>query len=487
MAVLVRQTEFPEHIAAHPVTRELLANPEKAWEPFESRAQWDRRMAAHLLRRAAFGGTWAELQEAVRIGAQKTIDRLWEDFGGGTIDEHRFQRMERTFLSIGSVDNMRAVWVLRMLKGRRPLPERMVLFWHDHFATSLAKVQRLDFMHRQIDMFRRYEAGDVVCEGGKPFDFETLLRGVSRDPAMLVWLDGNANRRAAPNENYARELMELFTLGIGNYTEQDIKEAARAFTGWFVRKGEFFFASYEHDNGMKTVLGETGNWDGDDVIRIILKQPAASRFLPRKVYRYFVNELDPVPESLMEPLYQGFRDSGFNTRWLVDRIVRSRVFFSPIAYRRKVSAPVDFVVGTTRRLEPSRTNPAYLARTMADLGFTLYEPPSVAGWDEGLSWISTQTLLQRARFVRELVRASGGPFDGAVQPYDLCRRYGMGSETSAFRFFLELFVDDDLADAARAKLWESFTNAGDRVGTRLDRALRGLIVAICTQPEYQLV
>ncbi len=482
-----KQAELPDEVLQHPVSRELLADPERAWEPFDSRAHWDRRLAAHALRRAGFGGTWAELQEAVRIGPQKLVDRLWTDFGSGTLDEVRFQRMERTFLSVGSVESMRGVWVLRMLHGRQPLVERMVLFWHDHFATSLAKVQRLDYMHRQIDLFRRYERGEVVCEGGKRHSFETLLRAVSRDPAMLVWLDGNSNRRAAPNENYARELMELFTLGIGNYTEKDIKEAARAFTGWFVRRDQFFFAPYEHDDGVKTVLGETGNWNGDDVIRILLNQPAASRFLPSKLYRYFISDIDPIPESLIEPLADGFRTSGFDTRWLVDRIVRSRVFFSPIAYRRKVSSPIDFVVGTVRRLEPVRTYPNYLAQVISRLGLSLYEPPSVAGWDEGLAWISTQTLLQRARFVRELTRAQGGMFDGAVRPYALCRRYGMSAKNAAFQFYVNLFLDGRLSEEVLAKLRAAYEEAASSGTERMDRALRGLIVALCTQPEYQLV
>ena len=484
-------THADRSIFDHPRVRPLLSDPEQAWQPFEPSSQtpWTRAWAAHALRRAGFGASWAELQRGVRLGPQGLIDNLWSGFGQSGWPDEVFEEMERTFLQVNSDIGLQAVWILRMLRGSRPLVERMTLFWHDHFATSQDKVQNLRYMLAQIRLFRRYEQGEVVIEGGKPHAFESLVRAVSRDPAMLVWLDGNANRRVAPNENYARELMELFTLGIGNYTEKDIKEAARAFTGWFVRRGRFFFSSAEHDYGTKTVLNETGNWDGDDVIRIVLEQPAASRFLVQKLYRWFINDVDPIPDGLLDPLYDAFRRSGLNTHLVVDRMVRSRVFFSPLAYRRKVAAPVDFVLGTVRRLELSAPRPRHLASVLARLGQQLLHPPSVAGWDEGPSWINAQTLIVRTKFVRDLVRRSGGPFDGVFDPVALATRYGFGNRESMLRFYLTLMVDARLPREALAAVSEEYRRAvpSRKDGNALDQAARGLIVALASQPEYQLV
>ncbi len=490
--MLVHETGQPNApIFDHPHVRTLLSDPERAWQPYEPSGgtPWTRTWAAHALRRAGFGGSWSELQRGVRLGPQRLIDELWHGFQQPRWPDELFDNLERTFLQVNSDIGVQAVWILRMLHGGRPLVERMTLFWHDHFATSQDKVQNLRYMVGQIRLFRRYERGEPVIEGGRPHEFESLLRAVSRDPAMLVWLDGNANRRVAPNENYARELMELFTLGIGNYTEKDIKEAARAFTGWFVRRGRFFFAAAEHDYGQKTILNQTGNWDGDDVIRIVLQQPAASRFLVQKLYRWFINELDPIPDGLLEPLYDSFRNSGFDTHALVDRMVRSRVFFSPLAYRRKVASPVDYVVGTVRRLEPASSRPRHLATILAQLGQQLLHPPSVAGWDDGPAWINAQTLIIRARFIRNLVRRSGGPFEGSFDPVALARRYGFGDREAILRFYVTLMLDGRLPRKAMAALSEEYRRAvpSREDGEALDRAARGLVVALATQPEYQLV
>src|SRR5262245_50152671 len=195
---------------------------------------WDRRKVSHLYRRAAFGASWKELDEGVRLGPEACIDRLMAGQGEASVAEQDFAAIARTAVAAGNDRNLQGWWIFRMLAGGHPLAERLTLFWHDHFATSQDKVANLALMHQQNELFRRYALGHFWDH-----DSGGLLLATSRDPAMLVWLDSNSNRRAAPNENYAREVMELFALGIGNYTEQDIREAARAFSGWFVNKNQF--------------------------------------------------------------------------------------------------------------------------------------------------------------------------------------------------------------------------------------------------------
>jgi uncharacterized protein (DUF1800 family) len=231
-----------------------------------------RKQISHLLRRAGFGGSPDEIDAHLALGFEGAVDRLIE-FERVPNDEleARVSAME-TQLDVTRLPALQNIWLSRMLFTARPLEERMTLFWHNHFATANSKVGRPPAMYDQNKLFRSQALGS----------FRELLKSVARDPAMLRWLDSNSNRRRSPNENFARELMELFTLGVGNYTEQDVREAARAFTGWFFdRNLGFVFNSNQHDPGQKTFLGRTGSWNGDDVIDIILQQPASADFVAR--------------------------------------------------------------------------------------------------------------------------------------------------------------------------------------------------------------
>jgi uncharacterized protein (DUF1800 family) len=210
-----------------------------------------------------------------------------------------------------------------MLRGGHPLREKMTLFWHNHFATSLVKVRDPVLMFRQNELLRAHALGK----------FGPFLQAISRDGAMLLWLDSSSNVKGKPNENYARELMELFSLGVGNYTEKDVREAARAFTGWRTDGAGFAFDARLHDGETKTVLGQAGPWDGGDVVRIVLEQPAASRFLVRKLYRHLVSETATPPDALLEPLCESFRRSDYDIAELVRTILASRLFYSPHAFR----------------------------------------------------------------------------------------------------------------------------------------------------------
>jgi uncharacterized protein (DUF1800 family) len=431
--------------------------------------------------------------------------------GEGLVSEADFAAMARTAVAAASDRNLQGWWLYRMLAGPHPLVERLTLFWHDHFATSQDKVANLALMHRQNDLFRRFALGRF-------WDHESggLLLAVSRDPAMLVWLDSNSNRRAAPNENYARELMELFALGIGNYTETDIKQAARAFTGWFVQKQEFHLSSSEHDTTDKTVLGRNGNWDGTDVVRIVAEQPAAAEFLVGKLYRYLVSENDPpvsVPASAgssdtkkpakagtptpdsdaITTLAAAFREREYDVRWLVETMLRSELFFSPAAYRQKIASPVDFTLGAVRRLEGSRVSPVALADTCSKMGQTLFHPPNVAGWEEGKAWINSTTLLARSNFAQEIVSSRDGRFAGRTNPAALAAKYGRTSDPDVLDFFIELLVGGDLPADARAQLATSLTSpveprAGLRLGGSDERGerVRRLVQLILSLPEYNL-
>ena len=250
-------------------------DPAVAWQPWQPSAAdpWGRTWAAHLYRRAAFGPSRADLVEAERLGPDGTLDLLLrgrpgaDDLLPALTDGGRVAAARDERAAYGDGDQIRGWWLYCMLQGGHPLREKMTLFWHNHFATSITKVQSPVPMFRQNCLLRSHALGR----------FGPLLQAVSRDGAMLVWLDSNRNVKAHPNENYARELMELFSLGVGNYTEKDVREAARAFTGWHTDGRGFAFDAGSHDDGPKTVLGQTGAWDGGDVVRIVLGQPAAAR------------------------------------------------------------------------------------------------------------------------------------------------------------------------------------------------------------------
>jgi uncharacterized protein (DUF1800 family) len=295
-----------------------------------------------------------------------------------------------------------------MLLARRPLVEKVALFWHGHFATGLQKVPAV-LMTGQIDLFRARGLGD----------FRTLLQSVTRDPAMLVWLDNRFNYAKHPNENYAREVMELFTLGLGNYSEDDVKNAARSFTGITLDRS---FQTVErpalHDAGVKTLLGRTGDFGADDAIAIIVSQPVHERFLCRKLLEFFVYS-DPEPE-LIEALAAVYATSGYNVGRTLGTIFRSNVFYSPRAYRALPKSPIEFVVGALRFARAPQV-PVDTLVWLARMGQVLLAPPNVKGWDGGPTWINTSTLLARFNYVNALVRAnprrtamsatpSGGPF-----------------------------------------------------------------------------
>jgi len=357
----------------------------------EFRGTFGRRQAAHLLRRAGFGGAPAEIDALSSQSMEAAVATLLHparpdlDFAGFPDATLLYDPKVRT-------QTAQLWWLDRMLRTRHPLVEKMTLFWHGHFATSIRKVSPA-MMVGQIDLFRSQALGN----------FRSLLLAVSKDPAMLVWLDNRYNVAAHPNENYAREVMELFALGLGNYTEDDVKNAARAFTGWTLDKsGNFIFRPTQHDDGIKTFLGHTGSFDGADVLSIIVQQPIHQRFICRKLLEFFVYS-DPEPE-LIEALAQTYALSGYDLAKTVGTVLRSNVFYSLRAYRALPKSPIEFVIGAQRLMQVQGV-PKDTIGWLQRMGQEPLAPPSVKGWDGGPTWINTSTLLARFNYVNRLVRS----------------------------------------------------------------------------------
>jgi uncharacterized protein (DUF1800 family) len=334
--------------------------------------------------------------------------------------------------------------------------------------------------------------------------FGPLLQAISRDGAMLIWLDSNRNVKGKPNENYARELMELFSLGVGHYTEKDIREVARAFTGWHTDGKGFAFNVGCHDGGPKTVLGQTGAWDGGDVVRIVLEQPAAARFLVRKLYHFLISENAAPPDPLLEPLCDSFRKNDYDVAGLVKTMLASRHFYSGHAFRQRVKGPVEYVLGAVqavyRRYDEKEADyrprrQQVLVRWLGAMGQQLFAPPNVKGWPGGQSWLNTSTMLERANFAGAL--ATGTLWTGAIpgleeavppralDPARLLQEEGVPRPEDIVRVLLDLYVPGDVRPEARAKLM-AFVAKDKPAGAALDRRVREAVHGILTMPEYHL-
>ncbi len=436
------------------------------FEPYDSGRQgWTRRDATHLLWRAQFGASAEEIQAAEQAGLEATLQRLLTPQAESAEFEASEPLLRQIATDTGNIENLKAWWLYRMLHSANPLVEKMSLFWHNHFATSNAKVQSVRHMTAQNDLIRREAVGS----------FRQLLTGMASNEAMLIWLDGNANRKRQANENFAREVMELFSLGVGNYTEQDIAEAARAFTGWHVRSGKFWFNRQQHDFDTKTLLGRSGNLDGGDVIEICLDQPACPRFLATKLLRTFVLP-EPSTESV-DQLAERIRKHDFQMQPVLRDLFGSQLFFSSEVRRSLIKCPLELVLGAARAVS-NRPNLPELAKVSASLGQDVFEPPTVKGWEGGRLWINSATMLQRANFAAELLF---GERLGTIHDHPLPAN-STDSHQQTVRGFVELLQAHDLTPGTMDQLtdyWQQ--NRADP-----SRQTRGLIHLIMTMPEFQL-
>jgi len=373
--------------------------------------------ARHLLNRTGLGASPREIAAYAGLARPQAIDRLlagtrrtaatappeWvrEPITPPRTLRNASQEERQAFLAqeIRRGFDLRAWWIGEMLATPSPLTERMTLFWHNHFVSSQQKVRHARLMYEQNLLLRRHATGN----------FGELLHAVAKDPAMIVYLDSASNRKGSPNENFAREAMELFTLGEGHYTEQDVREAARAFTGWSLDPdtGAFRFRPFLHDGGSKTVLGRTGDFDGDAVLDILLAQRATAEFVVAKLWREFVS---PEPDAQeVRRVAARFRDARYDLKAALRELLLSDAFWAQENRAALIKSPVDLVVGTLRTLEFQVGDPLPFVLVTAGLGQNLFAPPNVKGWPGGEAWINSSTLLARKQFAERIFRADEMP------------------------------------------------------------------------------
>ncbi len=390
-------------------------------------AKWTRDHARHLLWRAGFGASPRQIRTVLEWGPEKAVEHLVEydqvPFEAPSADAFdkdimrplnaeergdiararrsgdeesvarlRAQRQEAERVDRQQVRQVQQWWLKRMIETPRPLEEKMTLFWHGHFATSYRTIEDSYHMYQQNQLFRKHALGN----------FGKLLYEIIRDPAMIAYLDNNDSRKGRPNENLARELMELFSLGVGNYTEKDIKEGARALTGYTFFDDEFTFQKENHDSGQKTILGKSGKLDGDGFVTAILESPACSRYIAAKLYRFFVAdipsgrpEVDRPAQAVVRELASTLVVNKYNIKPVIRKLLLSEHFYEPALMCEQIKSPVELVVGAVRSMNTPVRDLGVLVDAMNLMGQNILFPPSVKGWDGGRSWINTATLFIR--------------------------------------------------------------------------------------------
>lgn len=442
---------------------------------------FDRRKAAHLLRRAGFGATPDEIGRAVEQGLEATVEELFADTAEeDAASEKLFQATSGRLINFSDIGQCQAWWVNRMLTTRVPLREKLTLFWHGHFATSHHKVEDSQLMLNQIETIRKHAWGR----------FHDLLLAMAKDPAMLVWLDSESNTKEHPNENFARELFELFTCGIGNYTEKDVTEAARAFTGWHRDGTAFAFNAEAHDSGSKKILGRTGKFDGGDVTEIVMALPATARFLARKLLRFFAT---PVPDdAAVEDAAELLVRSQFSIKWFLKDLFQSAFFHSDACYRQRVASPAEFVVGTVHML--SVRQPAVdLVDAMNRMGQELLAPPNVKGWDGEQKWINSSSLAARAEFAKNISDLNDDRELGPNCPIEQFVPTDIKVPREIVDKLAELLFQGELAEETRAAMADFLIRNEegpqpdafrDDDGFRENKT-RNLLAVMLSLPEYQ--
>jgi uncharacterized protein (DUF1800 family) len=460
--------------------------------------------ARHLLSRTGFGVTEAEVQAFSGLAREAAVDRLLDGVRREPVTPApramlaaptpftairamtTEERMAWNRVNLEEGLALREWWLREMLATDSPLTERLTLFWHGHFATSQQKVRQAQLLYRQNLLLREHALGG----------FTKLVKGIARDPAMLVYLDNAQSTRQAPNENFAREVMELFTLGEGRYGEGDVKEAARAFTGWSIDRDtcDYRYRPFAHDGGVKTVFGKTGRLTGDDVLDLILARPEVAAFIAGKMWREFVS---PTPdERELAAAAQAFREAKLEVKPLVRALLLTDTFWAPSNRGSLIRSPVELVVGTMRTfdLRPPSLRPAVLATSL--LGQNPFSPPNVKGWPGGEAWINSTTLLGRKQFVDRVFRGAGGMAAEAARGDEMQaasmeeagprnreenQRRRMERGMASYAFDMQRWKSAGTKDAARLLLAIAPVNALPADASRED-AVRHLVA----DPAYQL-
>jgi uncharacterized protein (DUF1800 family) len=413
--------------------RSLFDDAGRAWEPYRpgSDGAWDATRVAHLYRRTGFAATWSQLQRDLKDGYDASLRRVLEGdaFGPSGLPATEFAAtvaaMEESACRRPSMERVQMLWLYRLIFTPFPLAEVMTLAWHCHYATSQAKVESPQLMLAQNKALRELWHAPI----------SKLHRRMLDDPAMRRWLDGLNSTKSRPNENLGREFLELFALGEGNYSERDVREASRALTGWSevdVQEKRDQLDPGEFDDGSKTILGQTGRWALDDLVRIACSQPAAAVHIARRLYRTFIADDTETAGALIAPLADGMRANGdVDVAKGIELVLRSRLFHSPECRGRRVKSPVEYAIGIIRACELFAPPPDLvdLEIHLTRMGQRLFFPPRVAGWPSGLAWLGGQELVARANFAA-WVTGSSLPA-GAPHFAGLARRYGFNTpETS---------------------------------------------------------
>jgi len=366
--------------------------------------------ACHLISRTEIGCDWQNTQRYQQLTQQQAINHLINNRDFSTPRPPGMTSWKKTQSLRGNMRRKKMIkgisrkegvklqqwWVKKLLTTRSPFLERMTLFWHNHFPSSIEKTQQVDMLYKQNILLRKHAVGN----------FGTLLHAIAKDPAMLVYLDGYVSTKEEPNENFARELLELFTLGIGHYSENDMREAARAFTGWGVddRNGLFIFRAEDHDNGSKTFLGKRGNFRGEDIINILLKHPRTAETIAEKMWKEFISVSRP-DASVIKQWAHVFRRSNYDIPTLLRTVLNSPPFWDKRNKGALIKSPIDLTIGTLRTL-PYSPSHIDLAHNLSIMGQAIFAHPSVKGWEGGTDWISTQSLLRRNSMMTNLAKGN---------------------------------------------------------------------------------
>jgi len=434
----------------------------------------------HLLRRAGFGASPSDLATYRSLGFAGAVDQLvdYDKIDNSALEN----RLNGLTIDLTKFPEIQRWWLLRMIYTARPLEEKLTLFWHGVLTSAISKVGSAPIMLNQ----NKYLRANALA------NFPDLLKGITRDPAMMIWLDTWTNRKGHANENYARELMELFSLGVGNYTETDVRESARAFTGLTLRGNrklgqvQSFFAPRLHDDGTKTFLGHTGNFAADDIIDIIVPLPASAQFITRKMFDYFVY---PNPtDNVLAPFVQTYRSSGYSIKELIRALLKSPEFSSPLAYRAEVKSPAEVVAGTARVLG-IQTDGRGLPYLTDRMGQELFNPPNVAGWPGGTTWLSSGTWLARLNFANLVSALADSPRDPSGPAHDVFAG-APTSPTDLVDQLANLLLDGQLQPNQRQVLVDYLTPASGTLASAprawLDERRRGALYLALATPEYHL-
>jgi len=486
--------------------------------------------ARHLLWRAGFGGTPQQIQTLVGWGLEKSVDHLLNPGNTGEepirpdrfdssimrppneeekqayrkaqkaqdedlVAKFRKMKQEQERKDREQINDMQKWWLKKMIETPRPLEEKMTLFWHGHFATSYRTIENSFHMFKQNQLFRTHALGN----------FGDLLFGIIRDPAMLAYLNNNQSRKDHPNENLAREIMELFSLGVGRYTEKDIKEGARSLTGYTFKDDDFVFDRNNHDTAKKNILGKIGNSDGDDFVRIILGQRDCAQFMARKLYGFFVNDLPSLERQSDRDLDDGIGTvihqiaatlltQRYELKPTLKQILSSQHFYDPAFMGQQIKSPVQLLVGAVRSMTPPTRDLSILNDALDLMGQNLFFPPSVKGWEGGRAWINTSTLFVRQNILAFLLTGKkpvGYDATADTQKYDPMPLLaelekadpGANSDPSRVTEYLLRLTTGSAPASARDPL-VSFVN--ERGGHITPDLVTALLLLITATPEYQL-